>query len=794
MIKNYFKTAWRNLLRHKVYSITNIAGLSIGLATVMLIMLYVSDEASFDKFHENGRQVFRVVHDARSPEGNEEKGGNTGKLQAQAFKDRIPEIEATCRLRGGWQELVKKDNNALSENITYVDSNFFNMFSFPVLEGDPFTALNEWTNVVVTEDIAKKYFGTTHVVGKTMEINQDGEFKTFTITAVAKNTPVNSSIRFDLLLPIERTLQGDWTNRWMTNFLNTFLQLRKDADISAVTKKMMDIFNERAGKQMADIKKKYPGVYYQYRLQPFEAMHLDKDYNVGNGLASWSNAKYSYILGGIALFILIIASINFINLTLARSLRRGKEVGIRKVAGSTRSQLIWQHIGETLILNIAAFLPALMIVRLCLPYFSELAGKELAVSYIFHFQNLSLFLLLILVNTVLSGSYPAFVLSALNPVQTLYGRFKLSGKNYLAKSLVVVQFVIAVFLIISTVVMQKQFNYMLNKDVGYETAGIVDINIPYEQVDKLPAFKNELNKLAFVKQTAAQSISMTGMNTTSVEINKKEVFDVPFYKMDENSLSVLKIKFTEGRNFSGVPADTNNCIINEAMVKAAGLKEPIGQKLFWNDHNLNIIGVVKDFNTTSLKTKIAPCLIQQLPGQSYMELMVKIDMDKKATAIQQIQRIYKSMIPFYPCNYSFLEDEIATQYKSDLRWKTIITFSAILSILISCLGLFGLAALSIIERTKEIGIRKVLGANVFSITQLVSKDFLKLVIAGVVIASPIAWYFADQWLQDFAYRTHIGWWVFLLAGSIAVSIALLTVSFQAIRAAIANPVKSLRTE
>jgi len=335
---------------------------------------------------------------------------------------------------------------------------------------------------------------------------------------------------------------------------------------------------------------------------------------------------------------------------------------------------------------------------------------------------------------------------------------------------------------------------MLKKDVGYSTTGIVDVNIPYEQKDKLPAFKNELTKFPFIQKTAAQSISMTGMNTTSVTINNKEVFNVPFYKMDEDVLPMLKMKLVSGQNFSGIPADTNHCIINEAMVTASGLKDPLGQKLNWNDHDLTIIAVVKDFNTTSLKSKIAPILIQQLPNQSYTQLIVKIDPAKKVAAIQQIQKTYKTMFPFYPCDYSFLEDEIASQYKAEQRWKTIVTFSAILSILISCLGLFGLATLSIIERTKEIGIRKVLGANVMNITQLVSKDFLKLVLAGVVIASPIAWYFANQWLRDFAYRINISGWIFIIAGGLAVFVALLTVGFQALKAAVANPVKSLRSE
>lgn len=676
----------------------------------------------------------------------------------------------------------------------YADNNFFRFFSFPVIEGNAETALNEWTNVVISEDIAKKYFNTTQVVGKTMQINQDGEFKTFTVSAVAKNSPVNSSIRFDFLLPIERTLQEEWTKKWSTNFLNTFILLKDNADTKLVTAKMSGIFYKRAGSMMAEIKKKYPGVYYKYNLQPFQKMHLEKNYNVSNGLSSGSNAGYSYILGGIALFILIIASINFINLALARSLKRGKEVGIRKVAGSTRGQLIRQHIGETFILNVLAFIPAFIIVQLCLPYFSKLADKELSVSYIFHFQNLVLFLLLIIINTLFSGSYPAFVLSGFSPVQTLYGRFKLSGKNYLAKGLVVAQFVIAVFLIIGTVVMHRQFNFMVNKDVGYATTDIIDVDIPYEQKDKLPAFKNELSKFPFIKRTAAQSISMTGMNTTSVTINNKEVFNVPFYKMDEDVLPMLKMKLVSGNNFSGIPSDTNNCIINEAMVAASGLKDPLGQKLNWNDHDFTIVAVVKDFNTTSLKSKIAPILIQQLPDQSYTQLMVKIDGNKKVEAIQQLQKLFKSMFPFYPCNYSFLDDEVTNQYKAENRWKTIVTFSAILSILISCLGLFGLATLSIIERTKEIGIRKVLGASVFGIAELVSRDFLKLVITGVIIASPIAWYFANKWLEDFAYRIDVSWWIFFMAGGIAVLISILTVSFQALKAAIANPIKNLRTE
>jgi putative ABC transport system permease protein len=794
MIKNYFKTAWRNLVRHKTYAFTNLAGLSIGLATVMLIMLFVSDELSYDKFNTNAGQLYRVVHEGMSPEGNIEKGGNTGGPQAAAFKATVPEIAAVCRLRGGWQELIKKGTEAISENITYADTNFFQVFSFPLLQGNPTSALKDWNNVVISEAMAVKYFNTADALGKILEINQEGKFARFTVSGVAKNSPLNSSIRFDFMIPIERTLQEDWTKQWMTSFLNTFVLLDKHAIPGAVTEKLNTVLHQQTGKMMEELKKKYPNVYYRYSLQPFLQLHLDKQYNAGNGLSSLSDASYSYILGGIGLFILIIACINFVNLTLSRSLQRGKEVGIRKVSGSTRSQLVWQYMGESLLLNLAAFIPAIILVQVCLPFFSSLANKELSVAYIFHARHLFLFLTLILVNSVLSGWYPALVLSGFNPVQTLYGKTKFAGRNYLAKGLVIVQFVIAVFLMAGTLVMHRQFNYMLHKDTGYATAGIIDVEIPYEQRDRLQSLKNELAKYPYIQQTAAQSISITGMNTTAVEIDKKEIFDVPFFKMDEQVLPMLQMKILQGKNFMGVPADTNRCIINAAMVKAAGLKDPIGHFVNWNDHRLEIIAVVADFNTSSLKNKIAPCLIQQVPNQAYTQLMVKIDESRKAAAVQTIQRVFKSQVPFYPCNYTFLSDEISRQYGEEKRWKDIISFAAILSMLISCLGLFGLAALNIASRTREIGIRKVLGAHERSIVQLVSKDFLLLVLTGVVIAIPIAWYFTHHWLQDFAYRAPLSAWIFLLAGALAVAVSLLTISFQAIRAALANPVKSLRTE
>lgn len=794
MLIHYLKLAWRNLSRHRMYATINIAGLAIGLASVVLITLYVRDEVSFDKFHANGPQIYRVVHDAMSPEGQEEKGGNTGALQATAFKTEIPEIENVCRVRGGWEELVKKGNDAISEGVLYADTSFFSMFSFSIIKGDPATALSDNSNVVLSEEMAKKYFGSTDVLGKEMEINQDGAFTRFRVSAVAKNTPINSSLRFGILLPIERTLQAEWTKRWMNNFLNTFIQLRKEAAIAPVVRKMNVILENRAGNQLAEIKKKYPNVYYKYNLQSFQQIHLDKTYNAGNGLTAWSNSSYSYILGLIAFFILATASINFVNLSLSRSLKRAKEVGIRKVSGSSRQQLVAQYMSESLLLNLLSIFPAISIVILVLPFFNELAQKQLSVSMTLTPGSILSILVLLMVNTLLSGFYPAVFLSAFNPVQTLYGRFRLATRSYLSKSLVVLQFAMAVFLITGTIVMQRQFNYMLHKDPGYATGNLVSVAIPWEKTANLQPFKTALKNNPSILGAGAQSIRMTAMNTTNVRIDKKEIFNVPFYSMDADVLPMLEIPFVAGHNFRGLPSDSNSCIINESMVTAAGLRDPIGHSLHWNDRDLTIIGVLKDFHTASLHEKIAPTLIEQTPDHIYTSLTVKIDGSQKAKAIQTIQQEYKKHFPYYPCDYLFLSDEITQQYAAEDRWKTIVGFAAFLSVLVCCMGLFGLAALHIAGRTKEIGIRKVLGAGVPGIVQLVSRDFIKLVFVAILIGAPVAWYFSNKWLQDFAFRIPLTAWIIVLSGSIALTISILTVSFQAIRAALSNPVTSLRSE
>jgi putative ABC transport system permease protein len=798
MLKNFIKTAWRNILRNKAFSLINISGLSLGLACVMLIILYVKDEVSFDRFNTKADRTYRIVSQAAGPDGEEHKSGITGGIHADVFKSEIPEIESFCRITGA-SGLVKKGAGVMSERGLFADNSFFSVFTFPLIEGNAGAGLlNEPNNIVLSESMAKKYFGNTNAVGKTLQINESGKFEAFTITAVAKEPPVNSSIRFAFLIPIKRQLKpqsnvNDWFNSW----LNSFIVLKRGADPSVVKQKMAAIFESHAGKRMAEFRKQYsPKMYVKYDVQPFLVMHLDKEnYSTGNGLAPSNTVDYSYILGGIAIFILIIACINFINLTLSRSLRRGKEIGIRKVSGSSRAQLIWQFIGEAFILTVFASLLAILLVKLSLPFFNELSGKNLQALYLVEPQTITLFVLLILVNTILSGFYPAIVLSGFNPVQTLYGKLKISGKNYLGKSLVVVQLTIAVFLSIGTIVMQKQFNFLLHKDLGYTADSVLSVDIPGGKAAELAVLKSEMSKHAFVKQVAVQSNPFTSFTGTVFKgNNNKELFSTPFFKVDDQFLSMLKIGLVSGHNFSG-RADTSTCLVNQSFVKAMGWKgSPIGERIEGNDSKYTIIGVTKDFHSSSLQYAITPLVLMQDPKQEYGVLLLKLNMERKTEAIAAVQKLYKQLIPDQPCNYTFLSDMLADQYTDQNRWKQMISIASCISIFISCMGLFGLATLSIEQRVKEIGIRKVLGASSPAIVQLLSFNYVKLLLLSLLIASPLAWYIMYKWLQDFPYRIEMNGWILVMASAGSLLIVLLTVGFQAARASVANPVKSLRSE
>jgi putative ABC transport system permease protein len=784
-------------MRNKVYSFINIAGLSLGLACAMLIILYTKDEISFDRFHKNGDSIYRIISTRYDENGKQHPGGgSTGYFHGPAFMRQIPEITEIVRYQGDVKD-VKKGTEVISEEIINADSNFFEVFNFPLIHGNQRTALANPFGIVLSEDMAKKYFGSLDVVGKTIEMKQNDEFKPYSITAVAKRCPQNSSIKFDFLLPME-VPAGHLEDKmnWFNFFLNTFVVLAPGADPAKVETKMKQVYESDARDVIVKLRNEYDEKGTQaYMLQNLKALHLGVEYGVSNGLEDGSNPWYSYILTGIALFILLIACINFINLTIARSIKRSREIGIRKVVGSSRKQLIIQFIGESFILSLFAFLVAFSLVEISLPTFNRLANKGLSLSYLLDFKLIVFYLILLIVTSLLAGFYPALVLSGFQPVKTLYGRFSFGSKTYLQKGLVVLQFSLATVLVIATITIYRQFNYMLNKPLGYDDTNLV-------RVDKWGLSSDELSRFQQILMSKDMIINVAPSNSgywnTGARVNGDQNIQFAIENINEHYAPVLGLKLLKGRNFlAGMPTDsTDHVLVNESFVKEAGWADPIGQEVnfFWQENKrYKVIGVVQDYHFSSLNEKIGPQLLSWKPD-NFGEMYIKIEPGTDTKALEHITASFKEIFPFMPYSYSFLADDNKREYRAEENWKQMMLFGAVLTIFISCIGLFGLSVLNAERRTKEVGIRKVLGAGVAHIATSLSIDFLKLVFVSLFIAIPAAWYAGFKWLENYPYRIAMGWSMFALAAIIVLCIAIITISFQAVKAAVANPVKSLRTE
>jgi len=801
MFRNYFKTTWRNLVRNKIYSLINIAGLSIGLACAMLIILYVKDEVSYDRFHANAGNIYRIVTQGLSKNGVKgRKDPNTGYLQGPRFSENIPDIKSFVRVQSN-EKNIKTGTEVKNQELLFVDSFFFDMFSFPLISGNRHTCLKDPSSVVITEEAAKKQFGTSDALGKIIMMKDDSVFVPHTVTAVAKKCPQNSSIKFEMLLPIKESKEDALkSENWFNFFLNTFVVLDPHTDIQRVSSKMNTFYDQDTKEAIKSLSAKFgPDVENwksHYFLQPFLDMHMSTELPAQNGLSDASNPMYAYILSGIALFVLLIACINFVNLTVARSIKRAKEIGIRKVVGGDRQQLIIQFLGESFLLCIIAFALAIGLVKLILPVFNDLSNKALALSYLFDIKLVAGYILLFILTALLAGFYPAIVLSGYSPVQTLYSRFNLAGKNYLQKSLVVLQFALASFLIIATLTIYKQFNYLTTEKLGYDDTDIIGVRNEFKTHDEAWLFKNELLKDPNIISVAPRNGGRWG---TVAKLNTDSTIEFAYETVDESYLPTLKIPLIHGRNFSpDFPSDSaNSVLVNETFVKKAGWKNPIGETVnFWYDNNkkYTVIGVVKDYHYGSLTEKIGPQLFTMKKDNPYGLAVIKIKPTTAAASLNTIEKTFKQLFLLSPYTYKFMNEENRRQYEAEAKWKQIMLFGAILTIFISCIGLFGLSVLSAEKRTKEIGIRKVLGASVNRVVTILSKDFLKLVCISLVIAVPAAWFVANKWLENYPYRIYLSWKLFAAGGILVVLIALITVSFQAIKAAIANPVKSLRTE
>lgn len=798
MLKNYLTIAIRNLFRNKVYSFINIAGLSIGLAAAMLIMLYTKDEVSYDRFHANSANIYRVTTEWINPDGSvKQADGTTGYFQGPKFKDGVPEIKSYVRLRSDFRN-IRQGTEIKGYGMMEAEPNFFSVFTFPLISGNPATALEKPKSIVVSDEMAVKLFKNTDVLGKTIDFVEDDKLVPYLITGVAKKAPQNSSVKFDFLLPfIVKSEEYQNNENWFNFFLNTFVALSPNASEVAAEAKMKRVYEADAAetiKKMVkdfDIKEKA-----RYTLQPLTDMHLSTQFAAGNGLTDASNPTFSYILTGIALFILLIACINFINLTVARSLKRAKEIGVRKVVGGDRKQLIFQFLGESFVLCLIAFGFAIVLVQAVLPTFNQLANKALAFSYLFDVKLVVAYVLIFLVTSLLAGFYPALVLSGYNPVQTLYSRFNLTGKNYLQKSLVVVQFGLASFLIIATLTIYSQFDYLTTKKLGYDDKNLIMVDKWRMSHRESQLFIDELKKGPSILEVAPKNAGSWG---TVAKVNGEKQIDFAYETVNPVYLPLMKIPILMGRNFSpDFPSDsTQSVLVNEAFVKKAGWKNPIGQEVnFWYNDNTKykVIGVVKDHHFNALNQEIGSQLFTMKPGNMYGRVYIKIKPNSEMASLKHIEKTFKKLFPINSYDFKFVEAENLKRYESEAKWKQIMMFGAALTIFISCIGLFGLATLSAEKRTKEIGIRKVLGASIGSIVQLLSSDFLKLVSLSFVFAFPLAFWAAQEWLKNYPYRISIGASIFLVTALLTIIIALLTVGGQAIRAALMNPVKSLKTE
>jgi putative ABC transport system permease protein len=807
MIKNYFKIAFRNLVRNKVFSFINISGLAIGLATCLIIMLFIQNELSFDRYNKKAGQVVRVIFRG-TVQGQKMNEPNVMPPTAQTLKETFPEVLEATRLRDFGMPRVKYGEKTYRDNtFAFADSNFFSVFTIPFIQGDPKTALIEPNTVVITKAVATKYFGSENPIGKMLTFI-DGN-TVCKVTGVIDKVPDNSHFHFDLFVSMSSTPEARSTS-WMESGYYTYLVLPVGYDYKkleaklppVVLKNMAPQFIESFGMSMETYLKKGNdlGLY----LQPLTDIHLHSNFAFDLGQAG--DIRYVYIFGAIAIFMLIIACINFMNLSTAGASKRSREVGIRKVLGSLKQELVRQFLVESIMLTAIALVLAIGLVYLALPVFNKLADKNLTLQFTATPWVIPSLVLFGLFTGVLAGSYPAFYLSSFNPVAVLKGRFTSGKKNISFRSaLVVFQFFISICLIICTTVVFNQLNYIRHVKLGYDKDQVVVIPDTWILDKKEGVFREQLLQDPRVVSVSASGYLPAGPTNNNnyflrADDNVSQIQKTLRYDVDYAYIPSMGMEMASGRNFSkDYPTDSMALIINETAAKAFGWgNNAVGHNLLDPDNHGNkrksyrVIGVVKDFHFKSLHELISPLVMKM--GNNGGTLIVKTTTRDLPGLLSSMDKRWTALTPDAPFSYSFLDDRFKRTYHSEQTTGLILGIFAGLTIFVACLGLFGLATFTAEQRTKEIGIRKILGATVTGILSLLSRDFLKLVFIAFIIAAPVAWYAMNKWLLDFAYHDAINVWIFILAASAASFITIATISFQAIKAALANPVKSLRSE
>jgi ABC-type antimicrobial peptide transport system permease subunit len=790
MIKNYLKVAWRNLVKNKAHTFINMAGLSVGLACSLLILLWVQNELDMDAFHKNGKNLYQVYE--RQYFDNKVTGQyNTPGLLAAEIKHLIPEVKYSVSANFDEWHTFKVGDKIITMDGGSADSDFFKMFSYRLLQGNAQNALNSASGIAVSQKMAVAFFGSpTQAMGKTVRLD---DRKDFIITSVFENPGTNSSIKFDFLINWFSYLEDNsWAKEWDNNSPLTYIQLRADANSAVVDRKITYLLHN-----LNKFEKK--GVFTQeLGLQRFDQVYLHSNFT--NGKIEGGRFEYVRLFSIVAIFILLIACINFMNLTTARSIKRAKEIGVRKVVGAVRGVLIRQFISESLLLTSMAVIVSLIILVVLLPYFNHVTQKQIELP--FHEALFWVRLLVItLITGIVSGSYPALFLSSFNPVKVLKGTPKLdSGTTLFRKGLVVFQFVLSVVLIIGTIVISKQVNYIQSINLGYDRDNLVYVPLKGNLVTNYEVFKDEALRMPGVTSITRTTSSPTDITPSTINVQwegKDPNNNVSFSNsaVGYDFISTMKLKMVAGRDFSrGFPTDSIGYIINETALKRTGYADPIGKPFTMWGNKGKIIGIVKDFHFNSLHQSIKPLILRYGEKELAGNMLVRIKAGKTKEALAGMETLAKQLNPNFQFNYTFSDEEYNKLYNNEQIVSKLSDSFAFLAIFISCLGLLGLAMFTAEQRLKEIGIRKVLGASVSSLFALLSSEFLVLVIIALVIATPIAWYGMNAWLRDFAYHAPMQWWVFALSGGLIILIALATVSLQAIKAALVNPIKSLRSE
>jgi putative ABC transport system permease protein len=808
MIKNYFKIAWRNLLKHKAYSGINIIGLAAGLAAFILITLYVQHELSFDRFNTNSDRIYRINNEIKFGDNHLDLAV-ASPLVGETSKEELPAIEQFTRLRWYGEFLVKKgDENIKEGNVAWADASLFEVFTLPMIAGDPKTALKEPGSIVLTETVARKYFNSTDVVGKTLTINNTAQRK---ITGVIKDVPENCHFQFTSFIPNiddPGSKEPNWagSQNW-----NTYILVKQGTNIKDLTTDLNRVYDKHLEPQLQKIINKSlkefnsDGDYFKIHLTKLTDIHLHSALIAE--LYGSGSLQNIYIFSAIAFFIIVIACINFMNLSTARSSNRAREVGIRKVLGSQKASLVSQFISESLLTVLIAMIIAIVIVYFALPGFNTLIGKSIDKNILFSKEMILPGIGLVIIVGLLAGSYPAFYLSSFIPVKVLKSS-KGTGvsKSLLRNALVIFQFSASIILIAGTIIVYNQMDYIRKKDVGYNREQMLIVFNTHHLGNSVETFRNKLLQINGIDKVAISGylpVNYTRSNDSffpNASLATNDAISMQKWTVDENYIPALEMKLVHGRNFSNeMKTDSLGIILNESAARFLGGGNIIGKQLYrLIDEEtkqlavFHVIGVVKDFNFSTFRDQVKPlCFVY---GKDAGSFSVKVHSANIPALLTDIKSLWKSFSPEVPFDYAFMDDAYNQLLEGDEKTGQLFSVFTFFAIFIACLGLFGLATYMAEQRTKEIGIRKVLGASVSGITQLLSKDFLKLIFVAIIIATPIAWYLMNKWLQEFAYRISINAWVFVLTGCVIILIAVLTVSFQAIKAAIANPVKSLRTE